>query len=88
MGSMGFRRHEGRVSVMGDILNEGYKYLVVLNGTDSTGKPIRGGYELFKKLNEKEIRNYATARAEEVKAKLTKIEVYSLECKLHKEIQI
>jgi hypothetical protein len=89
MGGMGFRRHEGRVTAIDDIVNNGYKFIVVLNGvSNETQKPIRGGYALFQEAKAKDIREYAKARAEEAGADLTGIDVYALNCKLYKKIRV
>jgi len=87
MGSTFYIAQQERERILSRILNEDYKYIVALVGTDKeTNKPMRGGYQLFKELDEKKIRNYATATATENKVQLSRIEVWALESGLLKEL--
>lgn len=68
---------------MRNVISGEYKYLVAIVGTKKeTGKLVKGGYELFKELDEPALRNYATSSATENDIILTHVEVYSLETKL------
>ena len=88
MGSAYHRMREGRERALGNILNEGYKYLVVLVGTrKETNEPARGAYQLFKELDEPAIQEYARTTSEENGVTLEKIEIFSLEAKLLQELK-
>lgn len=84
MGGHGYAVAKGRESTLRRILKENYKFVIGLV-TDNTDIP-EGAYELFKELNEKEIREYAAEQAKFYNFKLKKINVYSLENKTLKEL--
>ncbi|MEK6845265.1 MAG: hypothetical protein AABY26_00785 [Nanoarchaeota archaeon] len=90
MGSMGYHQRSGRERTLGNIVSEGYKYVVALVGTTETGDEVKGGYQLFKELDEQEIKDYAAKCAKEAgrDGEIVRITVYSLEAKLYQEFKL
>jgi len=88
MGSRAYLIQNERERLLGLILNDDYKYLVELSGTNKeTKKPVRGAYQLFKELDEEKIRAYADTAATENNIELSKIEVWILEPELFRNIK-
>ncbi len=88
MGSAQYHRRDGREGALKNILNDGYKYLVVLVGTrKETNQPARGAYQLFQELDEPAMQEYARTTSAENGVTLEKIEIFSLEAKLLKELK-
>jgi hypothetical protein len=89
MGSAHYIRMHEKESVLRDIVQYNYNYIVRLTGTEKdTNEERTGGYELFEHFDEKKIRDYANKAAEENNLKLSKIEVISLKQESVKEIKL
>ena len=74
---------------MGEIAKGEAKYLVALVGVNiDTGDPAKGAYRLFKDLDEKIIKEYATMAGLENQVNVQSIEVYSLNTKLTQKLEL
>ncbi|HLD72232.1 MAG TPA: hypothetical protein VJA23_01470 [Candidatus Nanoarchaeia archaeon] len=88
MGSAGYHRRDGREGALGEVVSGEYKYIIAVVGVNlNTNKPTRGGYRLFKELDEPAIQKYAHTTSAENGVALEKIEIFSLEAKLLQELK-
>lgn len=89
MGSHGYSVARGRESVLRRILKEDYKYVIglVCDNPEGGNELIEGGYQVFKELNEEEMKRYAIEEAKMYNLNLRKVNVYSLENKVVRELK-
>lgn len=88
MGSMYFRAQQAKEAILSKIVKGEAKYLVALVGVNiDTGEPAKGAYRLFKDLDEKAIKEYATMVGLEEQVNVQSIEVYSLDAKLTQKLE-
>jgi len=92
MGGPGYiaQAREARENLLGQIVRSEFKYLVTIFGIDGdTGKKIERAYNLFKELNEEEIRGYVDEVSKRDRIKPIKINIYSLQQpKLIRELSV
>jgi hypothetical protein len=88
--SIAFYTMQARERTLSQIIEEGYKYVIAVNGIRPSpveGK-FHGGYQLFKELDLGAIEEHAKDVARQNNIQLTSIEYYSLNSRLQNTITL